>query len=212
MTKLFIMRVPQNILEKVKGVFGTKAMSVLSGELASRIGSAELGTSELVTLSHRPSGEPFFENHEQLFVSITHSDNIACIAISDNRIGIDAELIKDYRESVLNRAYNAHEKKQVLSSGDKEAQNRTFYEIWTKKEAVAKSIGEGLNRVLMTSVCDEYGPIYTYVSPNKKKFYLKTYTDFDDCIISVSSANQLMPKSIAEIPVEACELLAEAVV
>ena len=211
MIKLFYMEVSQAQEELVKKVYGTRAMSVLAGELAARVATAELGLDGQLTLSHKESGEPYFEHAQNLKVSISHSGNLICVALSDAAVGIDVELLKDYRENVLDRAYNAFEKKYVCACENREDKNRAFFEIWTKKEALAKSMGEGLSRALMVSVCDQYGPIYSYIS-GEKKLFLKTYDIIPGCIISVSSESQIFPKTINMVPESVCGFLAQAVV
>ena len=82
--------------------------------------------------------------------NLSHSDNMALIAISESRpIGID---IERYRKGIdvamLTQQYFAPgEARQILSLPDAE-QARAFLTCWTRKEAYLKAMGSGLSTPL----------------------------------------------------------------
>ena len=100
------------------------------------------------TLTYDENGRPFFEERTCDF-SITHTQNHVFCAILDGkdssaRVGIDAEDLDrpDFTnlQELAARWFVGEEQKTLLASPAKE----TFLRIWTRKEAYAKYIGEGL--------------------------------------------------------------------
>lgn len=90
-----------------------------------------------------------------LHFSVSHSGNIALVAVSDgDRLGVDVER----RRTVPNLALFA---KDVLSPAERAEIDGlgepeytwTFLELWTRKEAYLKAIGEGLSVPLYQVVC-----------------------------------------------------------
>ena len=100
------------------------------------------------TLSYDENGRPFFEGRTCDF-SITHTQNHVFCALIDGedepmRVGIDAEDLNRPDLSNLDemaaRWFTPNERKIFLELPTK----KTFLRIWTRKEAYAKYIGEGL--------------------------------------------------------------------
>lgn len=77
-----------------------------------------------------------------LFASSSHSGNMAICAISTRPIGVDIELRGAIQPGVSQ--YFFTEKEQVAPD--------RFYEFWTRKEAVLKAAGLGLDKVDLNSV------------------------------------------------------------
>ena len=77
--------------------------------------------------------------------NLSHSGDWVLCAVSDRRVGIDVQIHAAVRDSVLRRCYSTKERAAVAASSDP---RRTFYDIWTGKEAFAKYTGEGLKRLL----------------------------------------------------------------
>jgi len=75
--------------------------------------------------------------------NISHSENKILLAVSDNEIGADIEMIKDSFEfNPLSKTYfSEKEQKEISVSTD---QKLTFYKFWTRKEAVLKAAGTGI--------------------------------------------------------------------
>lgn len=100
------------------------------------------------TLCYGENGRPFFEERTCDF-SITHTQNHVFCALADGeddsaRVGIDAEDLDrpdlSNLDEMATRWFSENEQKVFLASPTKE----TFLRIWTRKEAYAKYIGEGL--------------------------------------------------------------------
>jgi len=92
-----------------------------------------------------PNGKPYVENPFQLCFNISHSGEIAVIALSDRDVGIDVEHL-DRRvdtAAVLRRFFSASEQDSYAQYQPND-QRQTFFRGWTRKEAVLKATGEGI--------------------------------------------------------------------
>ena len=74
------------------------------------------------------------------FFSLSHSENIVAVALSENTVGVDVEKIRPVNSSVLKKLVN--EKASV----------EEFFKKWTEKESVFKAFGRkyGGNYFLQT--------------------------------------------------------------
>lgn len=93
------------------------------------------------------NGRPFLPVSPTSDISLSHADLFTAYAAGDTRIGIDMESPADIRnpEAICHRFFTEAEQKQVQSSSDVAC---AVCEIWTKKEALAKYIGNGLSKNL----------------------------------------------------------------
>ena len=122
------------------------AHSFLYGRLLLKHGMLKLGYEDSLELMEKTQyGKPYFP-HETFSFNISHSeDYVVCVISTDEKknIGIDIEKIKpivlDHYSSVL----TAQEKNNITS-------DKHFYKYWTRKEAVIKADGRGLQIPLST--------------------------------------------------------------
>lgn len=91
------------------------------------------------------NGKPFVSNHFQICFNVSHSADIAVIAISDRDIGIDVEHLERRVDSaaVLRRFFSPAEQASYAQYQPADPR-RTFFRGWTRKEAVLKATGEGI--------------------------------------------------------------------
>lgn len=87
------------------------------------------------TVDFTDTGKPYFINSDIHF-SLSHSKGVCAVAISDQPVGVDVEVIKD--------SYNPHLIKRSLNENETAAFDGDFTRIWCRKEAVAKMTGEGI--------------------------------------------------------------------
>lgn len=95
------------------------------------------------------SGKPYFEN-APLSLSLSHSGNVSVAAVCDDKecdIGIDIEIISP-RKNLLELAKRFFSPEEMSEFTDNNSSERSFFNIWTKKEAYAKMTGEGLSSVI----------------------------------------------------------------
>ena len=92
-------------------------------------------------------GKPYVLNLPAHF-SVSHSLKYTVVAISNEPIGIDTEVIRDFSAIVAHKTFNPIEKEYVAGNTpfrQKTQMEKAFYEIWTAKEAYIKYTGKGLS-------------------------------------------------------------------
>lgn len=115
-----------------------------------------------------------------IYFSISHAENISVFAISNSKIGIDAEKIKKPDEDILNKVYTESERQYVYSSIDPSI---SFYRVWTYKEAFVKYLGCGIDRrfFYMNTIING-----SFVDPGRSSFLL-----YNGCIITTYGDSKL---------------------
>ena len=98
-----------------------------------------------VTIARTKDRKPYFE-HSNLQFSLSHSEGLAVVALSDIPVGVDIELLDIERDTsrLIDRFFNEEEKALLKESSDP---SLSFYTIWTKKEALLKISGKGLSGI-----------------------------------------------------------------
>lgn len=103
-----------------------------------------------ITFGYGDRGKPFVHDCGVNF-NVAHSRDLAIYVISDEfAVGIDLEYV-DHRRQVINiakRYFSNAEQKLIMESGDRYAQQKTFFKAWTLKEAYAKATGQGIANIL----------------------------------------------------------------
>ena len=88
------------------------------------------------------NGKPLLENAPDVHFNISHSGECTLIAIAGSDVGADVEKINydfDFH-SVLQGNFSVAEQAYILAG-----KHETFFKFWTRKEALAKFTGQGLN-------------------------------------------------------------------
>lgn len=89
-------------------------------------------------------GKPYLPEPYPKF-SVSHSGTVAVCAIHDAPIGIDVEKIRPVHAGVASRICSAKEKEYLEQARDKTEKDLRFFTLWTRKEALFKLRGTGLN-------------------------------------------------------------------
>lgn len=85
-------------------------------------------------------GKPFKKGVEY---NVSHSGEIAVLAIAKKPVGVDIEKIKDYNKNILSKIASNQEIERTKSNGD-------FAVLWTLKESLLKCTGTGIDKHLDT--------------------------------------------------------------
>ncbi len=96
------------------------------------------------------SGKPFLECVDAPHFNLSHSGDLAALAVCvDHPVGIDIETIRPIKEEIAERFFSPEEAR-ALSALPAAEQMAGFFRCWTRKEAVVKARGGGLNIPLDT--------------------------------------------------------------
>ena len=114
----------------------SKAACLVSGLLL----RMTLGTDYEKRLIMNQHGKPMLKDHS-CFFNISHSGDYVLLAISDCELGADIEKIAPYNPKIVKRCFTANEKEWLNQHPD----NKSFYDLWTGKEAVMKAAGKGFS-------------------------------------------------------------------
>lgn len=91
------------------------------------------------------SGKPMLRGVESLHFSVSHSRDLAFLAIAHNQVGIDVEYIRtDVLRQTAIEQYLARPERSHLEGLPAKARALALYRCWTQKEAVLKALGVGL--------------------------------------------------------------------
>ena len=133
----------------------------------------EYGYSHAPEFRYGEHGKPFLADREDIFFNMSHCKNAVCCIVTDKETAIDITDFRDVNSAVIRRVCSGDERQRIMNSADPE---RTFFELWTRKECLSKLSGRGMSQGfreltdelpeaagLHTIVCGDY--IYTYYSP-----------------------------------------------
>lgn len=88
-------------------------------------------------------GKPFLKDYPGLFFSLSHCKRGVVCVVSDSNVGVDIECVeRNADEKLIRYVCNAQECNAIFSSADPAL---SFMEYWTKKEAVVKYLGTGID-------------------------------------------------------------------
>ena len=148
----------------------------------------------LRSVKYGPYNRPFFE-HSAFDFNISHAGEYAvCAGTLNNRVGIDIEMIKEINVLDFKNCFTKTE--WDLIRRDKK-RGEVFYETWTKKEAVLKSIGMGLHDDL--SLIETTSGIARYLG---KDYHIYPLKSIENYAMSVATAHPICTKDIYVIEIE----------
>ena len=102
---------------------------------------------DAVPLAREAGGRPYVEGSDQLFFSLSHSGEIAVIAIATSPVGVDVERIRSIeRAPAIARRVLHHDTVDILHALPAPLFDAAFLDAWTQREAHVKAVGGGLFR------------------------------------------------------------------
>lgn len=99
-------------------------------------------------LQKGPYGKPFLPQWK--YFNLSHSGSEIVLAVSDAPIGIDIEQCMAIDYNSFSGQLHPYELDHIRFSNDPP---RTFFDIWTRKEALLKASGQGLTDTMNTLDC-----------------------------------------------------------
>ena len=127
--------------EKFKFPLGRKEC-VIAYQLLCQALKEEYGIEEQPVFSYGEHGKPAIIGHEDIHFNLSHCKNAVMCAVSDQPIGIDCEVLGRGNEGLVEYTMNEKEIEEINASPNP---MNEFIKLWTKKEAVLKLSGEGIN-------------------------------------------------------------------
>jgi len=126
--------------------------------------------------------------------NLSHSGDWAALVLGETEVGCDIEQIKQVNPFRLGKVvYTEQELMSIENSADRQGR---FFELWTKKEALLKCMGNGFHRAAKTvDVCGD-----SFVE-NGKVYRLKTKL-FSDYAVSVCVENDSADFEVEFLTVE----------
>lgn len=109
---------------------------------------------DLSNLTFNERGKPSIVDNDNLYLSITHSNDMVGCAISEKPIGIDVEKKRDVAVKTINRVCTAWEQKYL------EEKPMDFFKLWTAKEALYKASRRSFSDIIKRSFSDGEDFIY----------------------------------------------------
>lgn len=101
---------------------------------------------EALSFSYGAHGKPALRTPSRdVWFNLSHSEDVAVLALCAAPVGVDVERIADAHEDVAG-AYFSAEEARALSALPVAQRARAFYRTWTAKEAFLKALGTGFSR------------------------------------------------------------------
>lgn len=97
-----------------------------------------------IRFDYTAQGKPSMRDHDLSF-NLSHSDELAIVAVGWSPLGVDVEQVRPVRdlELIVQRFFSSAEC-QMIGKMPGAGKERAFFNCWTRKEALLKAIGEGL--------------------------------------------------------------------
>ena len=116
----------------------------------SKLLAINLGNSVLkrdIKIEYEESGKPYIKDSD-FSISISHSKDMALVAINENAVGADIEVIRPFNKKLIN-TYFTPDEIAFIDSDEK------FFTVWTVKEAYLKLTGVGLKGIKKLNVVQD---------------------------------------------------------
>ena len=99
-------------------------------------------------LKHNEYGKPFYD---EIWFSISHSENIVAVVVSNNWCGVDTEIVNDVSLDLNKKILTPLENKVFMMLPTKIQKRNYLIRQWVIKEAYYKMTGTGISYEKLTS-------------------------------------------------------------
>ncbi len=101
---------------------------------------------ECLRYAYTNLGKPSVLNVGEIRFNLSHSEDVAALAVTNREVGVDIERIREIRDMLdLARRFFSQPEIDWLLAIPPERQTEAFFECWTGKEAYLKARGDGLS-------------------------------------------------------------------
>lgn len=101
-----------------------------------------------IRFSYNDYGKPSLsDNNSDIQFNVSRSQNIMlCAFVLNSEVGIDIEAINPNIDfAAISQSFFSEQERKALHEIDKNAIDRAFFRIWSRKEAYIKALGKGLS-------------------------------------------------------------------
>ena len=103
------------------------------------------GMLQMPELARTDEGKPYFLEYEYRAFNLSHSGPLALCALDDRPVGVDIQVVKQWREGLPRRVCSGEEQ-EWIAKGEKPWERFTL--LWALKESRVKYTGRGLREAL----------------------------------------------------------------
>ncbi len=128
----------------------------------------EYGITEKPVFGYGEFEKPFILGRPDIHFNLSHCREAVICVLSDRPVGVDVESVREYKDTLVRYTMNDEETAQIQHS---ENPALAFTCLWTKKEALLKCTGEGIQGRSMKDLLVGAPPIETVVSEKKNYVY-----------------------------------------
>lgn len=120
--------------------------SIAHGALRALLGGYTGEDPATIRFRQGPRGKPYLAEQKDLFFNLSHSSQMALIAVAPVEVGVDLEKMRHLESlrDIAQKNFSTSEF-EVLARLEGDALLRGFYRVWTSKEAFIKALGAGLS-------------------------------------------------------------------
>ena len=150
------LRIKDALLSVLSGPRKEKAMRYVqeADQVRSALGTLLIGAyAGKGELSYNEYGKPYLP--EGPYFSISHGGSFICIYVSDEEVGVDVESVDRCEVKLAKAAMTTEEAKEIHDK-------RSMALAWTRKEAIAKCLGTGIEKPRTYGVAQVGVNQYTY--------------------------------------------------
>ena len=161
----------------------SKRLSLGAGVLLEKaLAEAHLAGYELF---YNDQNKPFLKGESDIFFNISHSGNMACLAISDRLVGVDIEKDRHFADNLIAYVFNESDKETAKKLALWENKlDMAYTTLWTVKESIMKHSGMGIMlepKKIILSVEDDEILAPKEPQNTKKAVRIKAETPSYDC-------------------------------
>ena len=128
----------------------------------------EYGITEKPIFDYGEHGKPTIQGHPDIHFNLSHCREAVICVVSQRPVGVDIESIRHYKEDLVRYTMNDAEIAQITHSPHP---SQAFIQLWTKKEALLKLTGEGIQGQNLKDILTGDEQIETHINVEKNYVY-----------------------------------------
>lgn len=92
-----------------------------------------------LTFNISQNSKPYLKHNPNIHFSLSHTEGCILLGISTVEIGVDVEKNQNPRFPMMQKYFHADEQSYVHSALSEQEKSKSFFQIWTRKEAFIKA-------------------------------------------------------------------------